>query len=152
MRMFCWISVLALLLSGASPSLGGQRSYLVCEGGDWSAVGRPSYKTPMRQCDVPIEALPDTEVACRAEGGTWGPIGIFAAAVCRLPTADANRICGDDGECESSCLAELSQGQLDRLQRGVAVPTLGRCAPVRPVVGCIAVVRRGTVDALLCLD
>ncbi|MBK8084184.1 MAG: hypothetical protein IPK28_10310 [Devosia sp.] len=70
-----------------------------------------------------------------------------------MPARDAGRICGDADECDSICLATLSQAQSDRLRRGGSnLSTLGRCAPVYPVFGCIPVVERGVVGRLLCLD
>ena len=81
MKLAWLITVCALLLLAASPSLGGGRGYWECEGGDWRAVGHPLHSRPLRQCDVPTQPLPQTRATCLAEGGTWGPIGIFPAAV-----------------------------------------------------------------------
>jgi hypothetical protein len=68
-----------------------------------------------------------------------------------MPARDGGRICGDADECDSTCLADLSQSQLDGLRQG-PIPTLGRCASVYPVFGCLAVVAKGEVNNVLCLD
>jgi len=69
-----------------------------------------------------------------------------------MPATDAGRICGDADECESSCLATLNPSQIDRVRHGESIRSLGHCASARPLVGCLAIVRRSVVDAIVCLD
>lgn len=145
------LSAFALTLSLASTASGSDLGYWTCEKGEWAAVGHPSYDPPLRVCgDKP--GLPDDIFECRRAGGIWGPIGLFPSPVCRMPANDADRVCGDADECESTCLATLSEDERDHLMKGGSVHTLGTCAPVYPIVGCLAVVRHGAVDGLLCLD
>lgn len=115
------------------------------------AVGHPLYDKPVRDCSAPVGPLPKSESSCVAAGDRWKPIGIFPAPVCRMPAAAAGRICGDADECESTCLATLNPAQIGRVQHGESIRALGRCAPARPLVGCLAIVRQGVVDAI-CLD
>jgi hypothetical protein len=152
LRMFP-VRLLAGLCLAALPvaACGADLGYWACSGGQWIAVGAPTYSRPLRDC-VEKPSPPKTEARCDALGGTWKPIGIFPAPVCRVPTRDAGRTCGDADECDSTCLAKLSTAQIDVLRQGATIPTLGRCAPAYPVVGCLATVERGAVQGLLCLD
>ena len=135
----------------ASAVSGAEIGYWACAKGQWIAVGEPSHNRPLRDC-IEKPPVPKTDVRCDALGGTWGSIGIFPTPVCRMPARDAGRICGDADECDSTCLAKVSGSQVEILRRGGTVPTLGRCAPAYPVVGCIAVVEKNEVRRLLCLD
>ena len=143
--------VAACLIAVAPAAFGAEAGYWACARGQWVAVGQPSYQLPLRGC---VEKLttPKTEARCDALGGTWGPIGIFPAPVCRMPARDAGRICGDSDECDSTCLARLSSSQIEFLRRGGTIQTLGRCAPAYPAIGCLAIVERNEVRGLLCLD
>lgn len=136
-----------LLLPSGATALG----YWLCESGAWRAIGEPGYESPTRICgEKPVP--PTNEAQCLERGGSWKPAGIFPAPICRMPTADAGHVCGDDNECESFCLADLTDKQRDLIRQGNRLRTLGRCAPVSPVFGCLAIVRQAEVRGLLCLD
>jgi hypothetical protein len=144
------IPLLFLLVTGSA--LGADTGYWTCSKGQWVPVGEPSYNRPLRDC-MEKPPLPQSQQRCDALGGTWGPAGLFPKPICRMPARDAARICGDADECDSTCLARLSQAQIDRLrQTGATLTTLGRCATVYPVFGCLAIVEKGQVHGLLCLD
>ncbi len=145
------LSVLSSLLLGGGASAVEAGGYWACVGSDWIKVGSPAYEQPIIDC-APRMSLPGTADACTSAGGTWGPIGIFPRPVCRMPTVDAGRTCGDDGECAGTCIADLSKQRRDRVIAGGMVRTLGRCTPARPAIGCLAVVKRGYVDTIICLD
>ena len=144
-----FVILISLFASGASAGeIGG---YWACVNSNWVQVGSPAYEQPIIDC-APRMSLPGTADACTSAGGKWGPIGIFPRPVCRMPTVDAGRTCGDDGECAGTCIADLSEQQRDRVIAGGMVRTLGRCTPARPAIGCLAVVKRGYVDTIVCLD
>lgn len=148
-----WRNLLLVVLLCLAPAAASasERGYWACENSQWVAVGHPVYDHPLRSCgEKPVP--PVTEAACTALGGAWGPIGIFPAPVCRMPAGDAGRICGDADECQSTCLAKLSSTERDRVMHGGTVRKLGRCAPVYPVLGCLATVTHGAVNGILCLD
>ena len=142
----------ALLPSGAAEA--GQRiGYWACVEGAWVAQGRPDHPMPLASCPPPAagEAI-RTQSECETRGGTWRAAGIFPQKICILPTIDGGRLCRDDGECEGSCLADLTQAEKDRVIRGRPVKAVGTCTPVIPVFGCQAVVEKGYVEGILCLD
>lgn len=148
-RRLIVVLCLALLPGVASAA---ELGYWSCSKGHWVPVGEPSYNRPAREC-MEKPPLPQSEPRCDALGGTWGPAGIFPNPICRMPARDAGRICGDADECDSTCLAKPTPAQLDRLRSsGVTIAILGRCASVYPVLGCLAVVEKGEVNGLLCLD
>ena len=89
--------------------------------------------------------LPRDRKSCQAQGGRWGTIGLNPREACNLKASDAGSECSDGGECEGSCLAELSGEELDRVE------AKGRCSEYRTVVGCIALVEKGRV-LRLCVD
>ncbi len=100
-----------------------------------------------------VVAIPKDKATCEAQGGRWGRIGLSPVESCNLPTSDAGTVCSDSSECESLCIADLSQADRDRLMRGkVTIETTGKCAPWRIVVGCIPRVEEGKVTGLLCID
>jgi len=147
-------NLLVALLIGVPPTTvaAADPGYWSCSNGQWVEVGAPTYNRPLRDC-IEKPPSPQSQPRCDALGGTWAPAGLFPNPICRMPARDAGRICGDADECDSTCLAKPSQAQLDRLRRtGATLSTLGRCAPVYPVFGCIAVVEKGAVHGLLCLD
>lgn len=136
-------------LSQAAPALG----YWACTNGAWHAVGWPNHPKPIRSCGEMITGpATDTKETCEAAGGTWGPIGLFPEPLCVLPTMDGGRYCRDEGECSGSCLADPTKEQNETLWSGKAVVTGGYCSKVSPLVGCLAMVREGTVDGILCID
>jgi hypothetical protein len=98
--------------------------------------------------------LPRTQAACEQAGGRWGPAGLFPHPICKMPTHDGGRVCGDNDECEGVCLAALTQAQRDRLMRGARqkLAILGKCTPITPVFGCMAIVEKGFVTGMLCRD
>jgi hypothetical protein len=127
--------------------------YWSCVDGSWKAIGWPNHPRPIKACgDTTVGPPTDTKERCEAQGGIWGPIGLYPEPLCVMRTIDAGRYCRDEGECASSCLADLSGPQQDLMWAGKRVVTGGYCARVAPLVGCLAMVREGVVDGILCID
>ena len=92
------------------------------------------------------------QASCEALGGKWGPIGLSPREECNLPTSDAGKRCLDSASCEGTCLAALTQDELDAVMReNKVILAAGKCSAWRIVVGCIGTVENGVVRAI-CLD
>jgi hypothetical protein len=141
--------IAAALGSGVSPAEAA--GYWSCADGQWTAIGSPRHPKPVKTCGSEF-AVPETEGECRAAGGRWGPVGIFPAPICRVPTRDGGRICGDDSECEGHCLATLTPAERREAMAGKRFIRSGQCTPHRPVFGCMAVVEKGVVNGVICRD
>jgi hypothetical protein len=144
--------LVTFFLVATTSSLAAAGGYWSCSDGAWTAVGRPAYPSPVKACGSQFH-VPGTEAECQEAGGRWGAVGIFPQPICRVPTHDAGRICGDNGECEGMCLADLTQVERDKLRREkVILSKLGRCTPYVQVFGCMAIVKKGHVTGLVCRD
>lgn len=154
MRRGCGLIGLFLLAAAvvaAQPVLAQSPGYWRCVGGAWQAVGNPQSDAPDWDCGTPI-VIPQTLDECQRAGGAWGPAGIFPQPICRMPTTDAGRACSDDGECQGSCLADLTEAQRRQVLNGQRVRALGQCTSAVQTFGCQARVEKGYVTAILCLD
>jgi len=100
-----------------------------------------------------ITATPEMNQAlCESMGGRWGQIGLSPKEECNLPTKDADKLCSDSSQCESMCIAELSEEEMNRVFReGAVIKTDGKCAAWKIVVGCIPIVKNGIVQ-IICID
>jgi hypothetical protein len=125
--------------------------YWMCEEGAWVATGRPLHAMPLKACGSKLE-MPGTRSACQDAGGRWDRFGLFPWEICRVPTHDGGRTCADTEECEGTCLASLMREQIDLLRKHRKLKILGKCTPHVPVFGCMALVERGIVSRMLCLD
>ena len=143
--------LLAVLLWTGSMAASQAAGYWTCSGGAWIAVGSPQHAAPLKSCGSQLE-IPRTQLACESAGGKWGPAGLFPKPICRMPTRDGGRVCGDVAECEGLCLAALTPAQRDLLRKRQKLELLGTCTPHMPVFGCMAIVKQGIVSGLLCAD
>jgi len=80
-------------------------------------------------------AWPETEAACAAAGGSWGPRGLYPEPLCVLPTPDAGKSCEKAGDCVGLCLSDTRQ-----------------CVPERPVFGCIGYLDDDGNPGVICVD
>jgi len=78
---------------------------------------------------------PQSETACSAVGGTWGPRGLYPAPLCTLPNPDAGQSCQSASDCIGVCLAETRT-----------------CASVRPIFGCYAFLDEEGREVTMCAD
>jgi hypothetical protein len=93
------------------------------------------------------------QASCEALGGRWGQIGLAPREACNLPTTDAGETCSDSDECESLCLADLTEEQKSQVNRGdLWLRTTGQCAAWQSLAGCLAPVENGVVSSILCID
>jgi hypothetical protein len=143
--------LLTVFLWAASTAVSQAAGHWTCSGSTWIAVGSPQHLTPLKSCGSKLE-IPRTQLACENAGGKWGPAGLFPKPICRMPTRDGGRVCADVGECEGLCLAALTPAQRDLLRKHEKLELLGKCTPVSPVFGCMALVKAGVVSGLLCAD
>src|SRR5450759_300724 len=141
--------LLAMFLWAVSTASSQAAGHWTCNGGTWIAVGSPQHPTPLKSCGSKLE-IPRTQLACENAGGKWGRAGLFPKPICRMPTRDGGRVCADVGECEGLCLAALTPAQRDLLRKYEKLELLGKCTPVSPVFGCMALVKAGIVSGLLC--
>ena len=135
--------------AGVTAHAGG---YWTCSGGAWVPTGNPTYPIPSRTCGGPLLDYPGTEAACKSSGGEWGPAGLSPQPICTLITHDAGQVCGDSGECEGACLADLSPAQQSELEKAGKLEALGKCTARSPQFGCQAMVKEGFVTEFLCVD
>jgi hypothetical protein len=143
--------LLAVFLWAGSIAPSHAAGYWICRDGAWTAVGNPQHATPLKSCGSKLD-IPRAQLACENAGGKWGRAGIFPKPICRMPTRDGGRVCGDVGECEGLCLAALTPAQRDLLRNHQKLELLGTCTPIAPVFGCMAMVKQGLVSGLLCAD
>ncbi len=151
----CELSLIVLLalLSWAGSASGVQAAaYWTCSADKWVAVGNPQYPKPITACGSRLE-IPQTQAACEQAGGRWGPAGRSWRPMCKMPTHDGGRLCGDSAECEGMCLAAPTpeQRELIALKRQ-KLEMLGKCTAYRPMFGCMYIVRQGLVGGRLCRD
>lgn len=149
-----WIAALTLgvlLAWGVAAPSAHADGYWACRDGSWIAMGRPLHAMPSKTCGSRLE-IPGTRAACEDAGGLWDSFGLFPRKICRVPTRDGGRACADTEECEGTCLASLTREQVDLLRKHMTLRMLGTCTPHVPVFGCMAMVERGIVSRMLCLD
>ena len=144
------IVTIGILIPGAAGSaLAGD--YWACEGGNWVAVGRPDYPMPLKICGAKVE-IPKTAEDCALRGGTWKRLGLSPAPSCLMPAAlDGGRVCGDSDECEGMCLSDYDIDDA-MLMQGRDTPARGHCSETIQVFGCNAIVAKGRVRGVLCID
>lgn len=79
--------------------------------------------------------VPQSEAACLAAGGRWGPGGLFPEPLCFLPNPDAGKSCSRASDCVGTCLAESRT-----------------CAPEQPIFGCYAFLDENGAEVTICAD
>ena len=141
------VMVLPALPAGAAP---GHAGYWACRGTTWVAVGSPAHPRPLKACGETIE-VPEDRTACLKAGGTWARGGLSPVLICKMPLPDAGRTCGDSGECLGDCLGDRDRVKAAR-KAGRSLAMTGQCSAVKPLFGCLAIIRRGQAGGVLCRD
>jgi len=141
----------AMMLLGGNEATHAD-GYWTCSANGWIRTGNPIYPMPSRTCGGPLLDYPDTESACKRTGGEWGPAGLSGQPMCTLITHDAGQVCGDSGECEGACLADLTPTQESEVEKTGKLEVLGKCTARSPQFGCQALVKEGFVTGVLCVD
>lgn len=90
------------------------------------------------------QAAPNTQEECEAAGGTWGKYGMARVEMCDMPTADKDKVCTENADCESNLC--LDDGNTEH----------GKCFGSTVKAGCFDVFNakeaaRG-VKARVCMD
>ena len=98
-----------------------------------------------------LTPFPQNKENCEASGGRWGRIGINPKESCNLPTKDAGKECSDSSECEGFCLVYLTPEQESQIA-AYPISIKGKCASWKITVGCLALVDKGKVNGITCLD
>jgi hypothetical protein len=97
--------------------------------------------------------IPQDKETCEAEAGAWGRLGLSQDERCNPATSDAGKTCSNQNECESACLADLTQEEQNRIiDQKEIVETDGSCTSRLLIYGCNAYVNDGKVDGILCVD
>ena len=92
------------------------------------------------------------QASCEALGGRWGPIGLTRASSATSPPPTPASDASSSADCEGTCLAELTQDELDAGMRGnKVVHAAGKCSAWRIVVGCVPMVEDGVLRPI-CID
>ncbi len=98
-----------------------------------------------------IREIPKDQIACEALNGKWGRIGIAPFEECNLLTNDVGKACSDSNECEGMCIAELTSEEKEKVNQRT-IEKNGKCSDWVVVVGCHAIVQKGQVSGIMCLD
>lgn len=103
----------------------------------------------LESADRPAEEY--SKLGCEKLGGTWGRFGKWATERCDLPTKDMGKECVDQKDCQSDCLAEITEEQKQFLTNGGALEMHGKCSARTMNFGCYPSVRNGKAQ-ILCID
>ncbi|SEN27975.1 hypothetical protein SAMN05216227_101064 [Pseudorhodobacter antarcticus] len=78
--------------------------------------------------------IPD-QIACEKRGGSFVAFGASGLMTCQTPTRDSGKQCKRESDCDGVCLARSRT-----------------CAPVKPLLGCNAVLQNDGRRVDLCID
>lgn len=114
-----------------------------CAPGVSDATAEPAM-TRLSQVAPPEDpAIHDDPALCAAAGGTIRTRGLAAVNVCVRPYADAGKVCRDKADCLGAC---FSSGETDP----TSGDDLGLCQRETDMPGCMAEVRDGQAQPVLC--
>lgn len=86
----------------------------------------------------------DARKACEANGGRWGPGGLFPEPLCFYPQRDAGKPCDRDGQCTGHCLLVDPAARIDGMP--------GQCSAVEPMFGCFEFLDEQGRRQGICID
>ena len=93
-------------------------------------------QTALTRVTKPSISIPQTEVECKAHGGSWGVLGLQSMG-CNVKTADSGKVCSDSNDCQGECLAPAGSGNGDKAK--------GTCSAYTANFGRVSRVEHGTV-------
>lgn len=83
----------------------------------------------------PVKAKTPGQIACEKRGGSFVSTGRSGAMTCQLPTRDGGKQCHRESDCDGVCLARSNT-----------------CAPLKPLLGCQAILQDDGRRVELCID
>jgi hypothetical protein len=90
---------------------------------------------PMTQAPVAEAPRGPEQVACEKRGGIWAQAGQSGARSCVAPTRDGGKQCSRESDCDGVCLSRSRT-----------------CAPIKPLLGCNAILQDDGREVTLCID
>jgi hypothetical protein len=117
----------------------------------WLCLNMPTVSdTVVVDADSP--AAPTDRESCLAAEGVWEASVIGGGYSCNMRTGDGGKPCFDSSECESLCIADLSEVDLGAARAGREIIANGTCSSWRINLDCNAVVSFGRVKGIICSD
>ena len=83
----------------------------------------------------PAKARTPGQIACEKRGGNFVSAGRSGAMTCQMPTRDGGKQCQRESDCDGVCLARSNT-----------------CAPLKPLLGCQAILQDDGRRVELCID
>lgn len=93
--------------------------------------------------DKPVKEVPEDEVGCLKEGGTWGKVGLLQLPTCVIKTADGGKSCTDSSQCERGCYTHIGE---------TGKRVTGFCQYNNLNFGCRSLVVKGIAQPGVCSD
>ncbi|WP_168199217.1 hypothetical protein [Pseudorhodobacter turbinis] len=124
--------VAVLALTGCLPDRGTE------ELASPAAIQGPAVEvTPLEPVAPPLAVTPKTagHIACLKRGGRYVAAPGSGLMTCQEPTNDSGKQCRRAADCDGVCLARS-----------------GTCAPVKPLLGCNAILQNDGRRVELCID
>ncbi len=87
------------------------------------------------QAPIAVKVKSASEIACEKRGGHFVSVGRSGAMTCQMPTRDGGKQCTRESDCDGLCLARSNS-----------------CAPVKPLLGCQAILQDDGRRVELCID
>ncbi|WP_050528136.1 hypothetical protein [Pseudorhodobacter aquimaris] len=122
-----FLLVMAVGLAGCLPDRGSEGVV------NPAAIQAPAVEvTPLAAAATPKSA---SHLACLNRGGSYVAAPGSGFMTCQIPTTDGGKQCRRAADCDGVCLARS-----------------GTCAPVKPLLGCNAVLQDDGRRVELCID
>lgn len=84
---------------------------------------------------APVIVKTPSQIACEKRGGSFVVVGKSGGMTCQMPTRDGGKQCSRESDCDGVCLARSNT-----------------CAPVKPLLGCQAILQNDGRRVELCID
>jgi len=132
--------------------VGGNEDNWICDKGQWTTHGKPSYPKPENPCGQKI-SLPKTKEDCLKINGVWKKKGIEPFETCNVKAKDRGNICHDNNECQGMCQIDLTKEELSQGMRGKILSNkkYGQCSVWVIELGCFGMMKQGKAQ-VICID